>query len=43
MENLEIRQLIKKYRLFHYEVAEECGVTEYTFCKWLRNELSEER
>lgn len=43
MHNLDIRLKIKENRLFNYEVAEKLGITEYTFCKWLRNELSEEK
>ncbi len=43
MKNYEIRRLIKKYRLFHYEVAQKIGISEATFCRWLREELNEER
>lgn len=43
MKNYEIRRLIKKYRLYHYEVAQEIGILEATFCRWLREELSKER
>ena len=35
--------LIKKNRLCHYEVAKEIGISEFTFCKWLREELSEDK
>lgn len=39
MANLEIREIIRKNRIRHYEVAAALGVSEYTFCKWLRTEL----
>lgn len=41
MNNTEIRNLIKKYRLYFYEVAEKVGITEYTLSRWMRKELSE--
>lgn len=43
MNNLEIRQAIKAARLMHYEVAAQLGISEYTLCKWLRKELTEEQ
>ena len=43
MKNLEIRQAIKAARLMQYEVAAQIGVSEYTLCKWLRKELTEEQ
>ena len=43
MKNLEIRTKIKEKRLYQYEVAEKLGISEYTFCVWLRKELSAER
>lgn len=43
IENIEIRNLIKQHRLFFYEVAEKIGITEYTFSKWLRKELTAEQ
>ncbi len=43
MYNLEVRLKIKQNRLRHYEVARALGITEYTFCKWLREEMNEER
>lgn len=39
MANAEIREILRKKRIRHYEVAEQLGVSEYTFCKWLRSEL----
>ena len=39
MANAEIREILRKKRIRHYEVAEQLGVSEYSFCKWLRSEL----
>lgn len=41
--NAEIRELIRKKRLRHYEIAEALGVNEFTFSRWLRNELPDEK
>lgn len=43
MANLEIREKIRKSRLFHYEIADTLGISESTFSKWLRSELDMER
>lgn len=43
MKNNDIRQMIRVLRLHHYEVAECIGISETTFCVWLRSELTEER
>ncbi len=43
MYNLEVSLKIKQNRLCHYEVAKEIGISEFTFCKWLREELSEDK
>lgn len=43
MPNSEVKQAIKLNRLYQYEVASEIGVSEYTFCVWMRRELSAER
>ena len=43
MRNKDIRELIKKKRVLHYEVAEALGVTATTFSKWLQRELPEEK
>lgn len=43
MENIEVRNLIKKYRLKNYEVAFKLGICEATFSRWLRQPLSEEK
>ena len=43
MYNLDVRLKIKQNSLCHYEVAREMGVSEFTFCKWLRKEMSEDK
>lgn len=43
MKNRDIRDLITSRRLKHYEVASALGISEYTFSKWLRNELPEQK
>ena len=43
MKNMEVRQAIKAARLMQYEVAAQIGISEYTFCKWLRRELTDEQ
>ncbi len=43
MENLELRIKIKNNRLKNYEIANELGVSEFTFSRWLREELSAEK
>lgn len=43
MFNSEIRVKIKRNRLHHYEVAREIGISEATFCRWLREEMNEDR
>ena len=43
IKNIEIRNLIRKNRLFNYEVAAKIGISEYTFARWLRFELDENK
>lgn len=40
MNNVEVRAEIKKAGLYHYAVAEEMGISENTFCRMLRKEIS---
>lgn len=40
MNNLEIREAIKRARLFGYEVAAALGMSETSFSRKLRQELS---
>jgi len=41
--NTDIRAAIKESKLCQYQVAEKIGISEFTFVRWLRKELSEER
>lgn len=41
--NQEIRQAIKAAGLKQWQVAKAIGVSEYSFIRWLRDELPEER
>ena len=43
MCNEEIRALMRKKRLYNYEVAAQLNVSEFTFCRWLRTELPPEK
>ena len=43
MCNEEIRVLMKKKRIFNYEVAEKLHINEFTFSRWLRKELPLEK
>ncbi len=43
MENVEIRGMMKKAGLAQWRVADEIGIGEYTFTRWLRRKLSDER
>ena len=42
MANEEIKSLIKKYRLFQYEVAEQMGISEGYLSTMLRKPLTKE-
>lgn len=41
--NADIRTAIRESVLCQYQVAEKIGVSEFTFIRWMRNELSDER
>ncbi len=43
MTNAEIKDKIKRSRIYQYEIAAKMGITEYTLCKWFREELTEEK
>lgn len=43
MKNIDIRLAITNKRLRNYEVAAACGVSEFTFSRWLREELPLEK
>ena len=43
MANEEIKRRIRESRVYQYEVADALGVSDITFCKWLRKPLTPER
>lgn len=43
MCNVDIRNEIRNAGLFHWQVAEQMNVSECTFCRILRRELSTEK
>lgn len=43
MNNIELREFIKKSDLKHWQVAEIIGVADTTFCRMLRRELPESK
>ena len=40
MKNTDIRSLIENHKLKHWQIAEAIGVSEFTFCRWLRKEFT---
>lgn len=38
--NQVIREALKKFKVYQYELADAVGVSEYTLCKHLRKELT---
>lgn len=43
MNGKEIKALIKKKRLFQWEVAEELHINEFTLSRWLRGSISKKQ
>ena len=43
MNGREIQSLIKKKRLFQWEIAQELNVNEFTLSRWLRGDMNKER
>ena len=42
--NREIKEKMKAANVHQWQVAKEIGISEYTFCRWLRDEpLQEDR
>ncbi len=39
----ELKKTIKEKRLFQWEIAKVIGISEFTLCRWLREELTSER
>ena len=42
MTGKDIQNLIKKKRLYQWEVAQEIGINEFTLSRWLRGTLTQE-
>ena len=43
MRNENVRNMIKGANLSQWQVAEALGITEFTFCRWLRKEFTDEQ
>ncbi len=43
MKNIKIKDIIKKSRFKHYEIAEAMGLQDSSFSRMLRNELTEQQ
>ena len=41
--NDTIKRKIKANRIMQYEIAAKIGISEYTFCRWFRKELTAEQ
>lgn len=42
MNNQELRNYIRKHGVRHWELAKELGISESTFCRWMRSEFTPE-
>ena len=42
-KNQKVRLFLEKHRIRYYEAAAACGVTAFTFSRWLQIDLPEER
>ncbi len=43
MDKLDIHTVLRKHRIYQWEVARELGIADYTLSRWLREDLSEEQ
>jgi uncharacterized metal-binding protein len=43
MDKLDIHTVLRKHRIYQWEVARELGIADYTLSRWLRKDLSEEQ
>ena len=43
MSNKDIKELLHRENIYMWQVAKKLGVHETTFCKWFRDELSQEQ
>ncbi len=39
----KIKQILKEYRIYQWEVANVLGIGEFTLSRWLRSDLSPEK
>ena len=43
MDKLDIHTVLRKHRIYQWEVARELGIADYTLSRWLRKDLSEDQ
>ena len=43
MNNQQIREVMREDNIYMWQVAKKLNIYETSFCKWFREELSEER
>lgn len=43
MNNKQLREIMRENNIYMWQVAKKLNVYETSFCKWFREELSEER
>lgn len=43
MTSKEVKELLQRKRVYQWELAKEIGISSYTLCRWLREELTPER
>lgn len=43
MSNSQIKDALKKHRIYLWEIANRLNVSEMTICRWLRQDLPEEK
>lgn len=41
--NQEIKKIMKEHKVKQWQIAERLGVSEFTFCRWMRHELPEDK
>ena len=42
-KNIDVRRKIKEEGFAHWQIADAMGISEITFCRWLRYELPEDK
>ena len=43
MRTEDIKEEIRKSRIYQYEIAAQLKISEYTLCKWFHKELTQEQ